>query len=363
MSAGPARDLKPTVLMGGIALCLALLSWWVSRGLPEAPITSRPSDVLDAPTRIVDLRGYSGSTDTLRDVFSIADATQLDGDWLLLDSRSSTVTRIGPGSRPIWQAGRQGDGPGETELPRWMAVSDTIVAVLEASGERLVRYSIDGAVLEPVRLGGPDCGFGPAAGLAPGNDGAFYVLRSCVRLDMTQVAVVSRVGPEGRSTLSGEVALGSPTGPFRPFRAPVLGILLDVPYLGLLSDGCLRPLEPGSLGIEPPDVCLDIEATPMVHDTLRDQLERRGAALRERGITLIVPERMPPFTSARRGGTGLVLTVPVPDGGDALDVVLEDRTRVRILVDHAATTHVGATEVLLAGEALSGSTVRRVAWR
>jgi hypothetical protein len=298
-------------------------------------------------------------TDTLLGLLSVEDAIQVGDDWLLLDSRSSRVVRLGSDGRVDWSLGGPGQGPSEFEMGQWLAQSEGTVAVLTADGNRLVRYSLDGRVLSPVDLSTVACGFGPAQGLSASSDGSFLVLKSCTELDLSVHGVVVRVEPDGEARVAGRILLAAQGAPVDPFRIAALATWNGHPYLGSLSDGCLARLDRGA---HPARICLSESERLALPDSIARQMAARNRLLAERGLDFVVPEELPAFVEVRSLPSALLFRVPQPEGRDAFDLVRPDSSRTRVHVEDPRSVFVGEGDVLIVEEVLEGTLLHHMSW-
>lgn len=333
----------------------------VARASPEATI-------LSGPHRAVSIRHADAvRTDTFPEVLSAGHAVEIDGGWLLLDPAARRVHVVPDDpAASLRTFGREGDGPGELRQPYRIALSATTIGVVEATGDRLVRFGLDGTVLGPVQLVQPTCGFGPAGALVPvppASGGGFLVLRSCTGVDGSMRALVLAVASDGRVRVVEDHPLQSlRTGAMDPYATPVIAALDGSVYLGVLSDGCLSRV--AGLGEEgtSTSLCAPAPAGIPLPDSVRAGFEALAEKMRRIGGDVAIPDVLPPFTDVRTVRAGIVLQVPLADGRDALDLVESGARRTRFSVDVPGATFIGRRHVLLARALVQGTELTWVEW-
>lgn len=359
--ASSRRRLRATVLLGAATLLAGALAVAGRTGEEEAErAAAEPAEALALaePYRTVAVHPSGAArVDTFVTVLSAGHAVETDDAWLLLDpvARKIHVVADDP-SVALRSFGREGDGPGELRRPLRVALSGSTLAVLEAEGDRLVRFALDGTVVGPVSLVRESCPFGPAAGLAPVSDGGFVVLRSCTGMDGATRALVLGVDPDGHVRVVEDRRLqGLRTEPVDPYATPALLELGGTPYLGTLSGGCLLRLA-GFRGRKAPrGLCAVRGSGVPLPDPVRADLEALAEKMRAIGGRVAIPERLPPFTGVRTTPAGPVLEVPLPEGRTALDLVEEGGQRIRFLAEAPGATWVGRRHLLLARVLMGGT--------
>lgn len=360
-----ARPLGFVVTWGlGITALLGTLAVTIGRAIRD----STPRVGEEAPALLIgspksyERPRWAGAhrVDTLSEVLSVRAAVDIDSAWVLLDSRLRQLVVLPdtPGA-PILRFGREGDGPGELRNPSFMAVSGNQIGVLEARGDRLVRFDLSGENLGTALLTDPACVFGPGQALVGDPRGGFVLLRSCSGMRGSTRGIVQRVGPRGRAETILDLPLQSGNR-FDPFRLPVITLMDEVLHFGLLSEGCLRPLESFVAHPAPSGICVPTDERLPVPDSIRTRLEALSIQASRVGRTLEEPDRLPPFLEVRSSSAGPLLRVPLPGGGEALDLLHTGGSRTRIEVARPDAVFVGRDEILLVDDLMVGTRLGRV---
>jgi hypothetical protein len=316
------------------------------------------------------------TVDTLAPVLSVGDAVEFAGGWALLDPRARQVHLLGPGGE-LRSFGREGEGPGEMEMPVRLDVDGAVLGVVEAGGHRLVRYDTAGSILAPVSLSVRACMFGPALGVRAAPTGGFVVLRTCTGFGGSTEAVLLGIDPEGAVRVVVRRRLHDPARGLDPFAIPILARAGDTLYLGTLAEGCLHPVDLGGVGPTPPDPVASpgAAATPESAAPLcaatgppvrlpradRERLAVMGARFEEAGRTLEIPRHLPRFTEVHHGPRRPAFRVPLEPEREALDLVGRrgERIRIELPVDPPGI-FIGSDHLLIARELAGGTEVRRL---
>lgn len=327
------------------------------RAAPEA------AEVLAPPDRSIAVRHRDADrVDTFPEVLGVGHAVEIDEGWVVLDAGGRRVHVIPDApTAPLRSFGREGDGPGELRFPSRVAVSGSQIGVLEARGDRLVRYGRDGTVHGPVSLVHEACGFGPARALLESPGGGFLVLRSCTAPDGRTRALLLEVDVDGRVRVRENRLLQSlRSDAVDPYATPVVAVLEGGTYLGLLSDGCLSPVaddRQGASGRAP--LCASADPRVPLPDSTRARFEALAERMEAIGGTVAIPDALPPFTDVRTTRAGVVLQVPLPDGRQALDLLRDGGRRTRFLADAPRGTFIGRRHLLLVRDLMEGT---ELAW-
>jgi len=362
----PSRPLGLLLIWAlGLAALLGTLVVTLSRGLGvprgTGPAAEGEAFLLPPPLTVERPRWSDAyRVDTLPQLLSVGAAVDVDSGWVLLDPRARQVVVLpnDPESLPL-RFGREGDGPGELQSPSFLAVSGDQVGVLEARGDRLVRFDLSGRVLGPVGLTDGGCAFGPGQSLLGHPSGGFVVVRTCTGMDGSMRGLYQRVGPEGDVDLLLDLAL-QPGGRFDPFRVPVAAVLDGTLLAGTLSDGCLWPLDPESDGEESITLCVPTSERLPLPDSIRIRLEALAVQASRVGRRLEMPDFLPTFIEVRSSTAGPLLSIPSARGPEALDLLGPGGGRTRFEVSAPNASFVGRKEVLLVRDLLVGTALARI---
>jgi hypothetical protein len=298
--------------------------------------------------------------DTLPEVLSVQAAVDVDSAWVLLDSRAGRVAVVSDDpEKTIVRFGREGDGPGELQTPSFLAVSYGQVGVLEARGDRLVRFDLSGRVLGPVGLTDVGCAFGPGQALLGHPSGGFVVVRSCTGMDGGMRGLYQHVGVEGDVDLLLDLPLQSGNR-FDPFRVPVVAVVGEKLLAGTLSEGCLWPLDAPSGRGDADALCMPSDERLPLPDSIRIRLEALAVQTSRVGRRLEMPDFLPTFIEVRPSAVGPLLRVPLPNGREALDLLDPGGERTRIDAPAPDAVFVGSDEILLVRDLPEGTELARI---
>ena len=348
----------------GITALLGTLAVTIGRTIRDSapPLADGAQTSLIAPPGSYERPRWAGAhrIDTLPGVLSIRAAVDVDSAWVLLDSRARQLVVLPDTPKaPILRFGREGDGPGEFRDPWFMAVSGNQIGVLEARGDRLVRFDLSGQILGAALLTDPSCVFGPGQALLGDPRGGFVLLRTCSGMRGSTRGVVQRVDLLGRTETILDLPLQSGQH-FDPFRLPVITHLDDVLLFGLLSEGCLRPLDSSATNTTTSGFCAPAGERLPLPDSIRARLEALATQASRVGQRLEMPEALPPFIEVRTSSAGPLLRVPLSTGGEALDLLHTGGKRTRIDAAQPDAVFVGRDEILLVEDLMVGTRLGHV---
>ena len=343
----PRKGLGTWLTMAAGAVAAAILVWGAVE-IARARIDSGPvATGTDAPADT--LRAAPPGTRLYSEVFSVSDAVLHRGTWFVLDRRGAQVHRIDESGALLGSFGRRGEGPGEFRRPEAIASRGDSVIVLD--GGELHLFDLGGSPLANRTVELEGCATGAARDLLVQPTG-LLLLVGCREAGRMAWMVVLETGDGSYRTLA---ARGTDPGVVDLGMAyAVLGAHARGFAFGLPQNDCLDIF--GPQGAELGTVCHDwIERLPVPKE-LEDGMASVRERARVRGVRLVEPNRLPPFTQVMLVGGELAYQVPLPDDLDAFRLVRRGPTgeAVAFPLPAAEGLFAGDNSVLLWWEGVDG---------
>jgi hypothetical protein len=265
----------------------------------------------------------------LAEVHSASDATQIPGGWAVLDRRAQQIVLLDDRGGLVGVSGGAGEGPGELSRAFALARIDSSLVVIDAAGRALDLFDLRGRFQSRVPLRQTSCAAAPVRQLVEGP-GALALLSLCTRSNGSTSALVERIRLTGaREVLLDSVYNDLASGRVDPSRAPLLATVGGRLHFAITPGRCVKVLE-GAVE-EPERICHPDPHPIPIPDSLKTALRALEPRVRSMGATLVVPERLPPFTGILEVQGRLAFHVVVDDSTHALEVVRGGRLE-RILL-------------------------------
>jgi hypothetical protein len=323
-------------------------------------VLTRDTDVEPTLPSMVELAPAAGARSLgdpsyaapLEGVASASDAAELPNGWVVLDKRAQQLVFLDESAALVRVAARGGEGPGELSGASEIAWVDSLVVVVDAAGRTMDVFGADGAFRSRVPLRDTGCASAPVRELI-GGPASVVLLRLCTKRDGSTSALVERVQLAGdRQVLMDRVYHETSSGKLDPMRLPLLAGVGRRLYFVISPDRCVTVLEPAPG--QPGSICHPDDNPIALPDSLArvfKELEPRARAV---GATLVIPERLPPFTDILAVGGELAFHVLVDEDTHALEIVRDDHLE-RVILPGRASFAAGSRTLLLARDELEGT--------
>lgn len=309
------------------ALVAATALWWAA-----SPDTRGGSSPRSAPTAASakgtvaegDPSDPPASSVLHTDVLSVIDADRHGHTWYLLDQAQRRVHRIGLTGEHLGSFGTRGEGPGEFQSPKAIAVHGDTIVVADENVVRL--FSPGGHHLIDRRFAVGTCSSPiPTVREMVSVSSGIVLLVECIGSSAGARSLVWLVATDGRSRTLADVPDESTSLVFDFNSIPILGSHPRGFLFGNVRDDCLGLFGPTGSHLE--SVChrdLERAALPpgVAEQFAREADEvRRYARQRSLGARVVPLERLWPFVKAfvtRDQRTAYVVPVPssVAPNGD-----------------------------------------------
>jgi hypothetical protein len=217
------------------------------------------------------------ATDTtagiLPDLSSVDDAVPLANGWVIVDGRERTLHVTDSQGNVRRRIGRRGQGPGEFQYPRLVAVTATRLYAAQLGRPDLSEFDHEGRFIRLVRSSAP-CGIGAPEMLA-GSATELLVLRRCtepprrIRLQLERL-IDGELRPWGWTD-----TIPMPPGGQIPFSIPVMALDTEAVLIGDGGSGCLRRIRLAD-GVPSPPSCLAWLPRLVTSDSLRQALREQS---------------------------------------------------------------------------------------
>jgi len=294
----------------------------------------------------------------LTDVLSAVDAVETAEGWVVLDRRAQQLVFLDSSGNLVGLAGGRGSGPGELERAGSLALLDSLLVVIEASGALMHVFSHDGTFQRRVALTADGCPVGPVR-QALGGSGTIALLRTCSRPDGSTSARVERIDGAGVSeVLEDRVYNDLASGSVDPARFALLARVGNRLYFGVAPERCVTQLLGSSDARE--TLCHPAPVRVGLPDSIQRTFRDLEPRMRAAGATLIVPDHHPPFNRLLSVGGRLAFHVVLGDRERALDVVVNGGLE-RIVPPPETILFAGERSLLVAQERLEGTAFAVVA--
>ena len=288
----------------------------------------------------------------LTDVVSATDAVEALQGWVLLDRRAQQLVMLDQQGGLVGVAARRGDGPGELSDAARIALVDSTLVVVDAGGNRLDLFTLQGAFRERVPLRSPAaCAAAPVRDLI-GQSGPLAMLRLCTRTNGSTAALVERVSLSGDRESLVDTVFNDLSRGIDPTRIPLLASVAGSVRFVITPERCVIVL--GQSEDVPRSTCHPDADPLLVPDSLKASFKDVESRVRAMGGTLKIPDRFPPFDRLLTVGDQLAFHVILDDSTHALEVVRGERLE-RIQLPNRTSFWVGTRTILLAQDRLEGT--------
>jgi len=295
-------------------------------------------------------------------VLSVNDAIELDRGWIILDIRAHRIHLLNHDGEVVRSIGREGEGPGELDLPRALVVDPQGFGVVDVRGSRLDRFSADGDYLETRLLSSDGClqgGTLVAASGSPDDDAPLFLAFRCASGVTGVVSMtVERITPDGTTTqVGGRRLFDLASGDGGVLSAPLFSERNGTVAFGSSTDPCLTLID--ATGDEstvchphPEPVPLPI-AERLKFDSLATALEARLP-----GSRLPTPEVLPFIEAVFLSPSGLFVRRVLGTHARLLERIGPGMDQaVRLMIPPHDASWVGNNSVLAIWETETGTAI------
>jgi hypothetical protein len=329
-----------------------LLAVGASALFPRGPAADRRGEVVELTAAGEPLSlGEPSYGPVLTNVVSVTDAVETPRGWAVLDRRAQQLVFLDPTGAFVAVAGRHGQGPGELADGALLARVDSTLVVVDAGGNSLDLFGMDGAFRDRVPLRTSGCAGARVTELI-GETEPLVMLSVCTRLDGKTAALVERVTLTGdREAVVDTVYHDLTNHDVDPTSMPLLVRARGILHFVITPDRCVTILEADEQG---PDAICHPDRSPLaMPDSVQETFRTLEPRIRALGGTLSIPDRFPPFDRILSIRGNLAFHVMLDDSTHALEVTRGQELE-RILLPRARFL-VGDGTILFAQDRLEGT--------